>query len=67
MYLRHIGVCVCKCVFMAGWCALAGVCCVFVAYVFTHASICVSDGVCACLGGHWWGCAGGVHRGCVRP
>lgn len=35
MHLRHICVFVCKCVFMAVWCALAGVRCVFVALVFT--------------------------------
>lgn len=32
------------CVFLAVWYVLAGVCCVFEAYVFTHASICVFGG-----------------------
>lgn len=42
------------CVFRAVWYVLAGVCCIFVAYVFTHASICVFDAVYAYLGGHLW-------------
>lgn len=46
--------CACKCVFMAVWYELAGACCVFVAYVFTHASIWVSDGACALVGLCLW-------------
>lgn len=52
MYLGCVFECVC--VLRAVRYVLAGVCCIFVAYVFTHASICVFDAVYAYLGGHLW-------------